>query len=175
MEGLQVFTCGSSAGGYASALFGAQLNADRIFVSSAQFFILPNPHYGPFVEDYAEDPERNRYYDLAPLLRERTNIFYNYPAHCPEDQVQSAHVKDIPGFYTLQINSAEHGKTFNGICWPYLLTMDHEKRLALHEKFAGQIVRNGALRREILPLGERLLFPVRKMERIAKRLLRIRI
>lgn len=173
VQGFKVYTCGSSAGGYAAALFGAQLQADGIFISSAQFFILPDPHYGPFVEEYASDPERSKYYDLAPFLKDRSNIYYNFPALCPEDNIQYDHIRALSGIRILQIKSAAHGKTFNGICWPYLLTMDHDKCIALHEKYSGRIVGNWAIRKDILPLGERILFPLRKMDKILKKVFRI--
>ena len=88
VHGLSVFTCGGSAGGYAAALFGTLLQAENIFVNSAQFVLLPCSGYGPFIEKYTTDPERSRYYNLVPLLQNRTNIFYNFPAHCPDDKSQ---------------------------------------------------------------------------------------
>lgn len=169
VEGLSVFTCGGSAGGYAAVLFGTLLHAECIFANSAQFLLLSNKEYGPFVEAYADDPERSKYYDLVPLLQGRSNVFYNYPVHCANDVFQYDHVKNIRGLSIMKIDSAIHGGTFDGICWPFLLTMENDALLMLYQKYEGKIIRGKAIRKEVVPAVDLMFYLLRKLSNKLKR------
>lgn len=166
-DGYCITTCGGSAGGYAAALFGCLLHADRIFANSAQFLLLPDSRFGPFIERYASDPPRSRYYDLLPLLREQPNVFYTFPAQCEDDKTQYEHIRELPNIHILRIRSKIHGDTLEGICWPYLLTMDNDRRTDLYRRYSEKPVYRLTASNAILPTGEKVRLLCHK---IAKKL-----
>lgn len=167
-EGLCITTCGGSAGGYGAALFGALLKAECIFANSAQFQLLPNPSFGPFIERYACDPSRSRYYDLLPLLKEQPNVFYTFPAQCEDDMIQYKHIRGLPGIHIMRLRSEVHGATFAGICWPYLLTMENGRREALYQKYAGKVIRGAVVEKAILPFDQWTGLIIRKTRKKIK-------
>ena len=165
--GCRVTTCGGSAGGYAAALFGCLLHANRIFANSAQFLLLPDSRFGPFIERYASAPSRSRYYDLLPFLREQPNVFYTFPAQCEDDKTQYEHIRELPNMHILRIRSKVHGDTLEGICWPYLLTMDNDRRTDLYRRYSRKPVYRLTASNAVLPTGEKVRLLCHK---IAKKL-----
>ena len=66
--GLEITTCGSSAGGYAAVLFAHLLKAERFFSLSGQFSITNQINSGaPFVLMNAYNSAINKYYDINNL------------------------------------------------------------------------------------------------------------
>ena len=153
--------------GYAAALFGCLLHANRIFANSAQFLLLPDSRFGPFIERYASAPSRSRYYDLLPFLREQPNVFYTFPAQCEDDKTQYEHIRELPNMHILRIRSKVHGDTLEGICWPYLLTMDNDRRTDLYRRYSRKPVYRLTASNAVLPTGEKVRLLCHK---IAKKL-----
>lgn len=170
--GCRVTTCGGSAGGYAAVLFGCLLHADCIFANSAQFLLLPDSRFGPFIERYASDPSRSRYYDLLPLLREQPNVFYTFPAQCEDDKMQYEHIRELPNIHILRIRSKIHGDTLEGICWPYLLTMDNDRRTALYQRYSRKAVYRLTASNAVLPTGEKVRLLCHKIAKKLRKLSR---
>ena len=66
--GLEITTCGSSAGGYAAVLFAHFLKAERFFSLSGQFSITHQiSSEAPFVLMNASNSAVNKYYDISNL------------------------------------------------------------------------------------------------------------
>ncbi len=157
--GYDVTTCGSSSGGYMSALMGSLLNAERIIAASAQFYLLIEGPPGPFVEAIVDDPQKSRYMDIREIVsKSAENLYYFYPARCDKDLMQKALVDDIP-IRRFAMDSDKHSRTLIPVCYPYVLTMDRKKLEGLYMRHEGMITDPGLLRREMIPPINRITDP----------------
>ena len=65
--GYKVSVCGNSAGGYIAYIIGISLNAERIINVSGQFTVVPQIKPGNLLDEYKEDYNYSKYYDLSKL------------------------------------------------------------------------------------------------------------
>jgi len=113
-SGMQhVTTIGSSAGGYASILFGHYLNAEFIFAFSPQVDLNREFSRGllPLWERYTGN--YLHYINIAWALSSRVCFFYPVDSEC--DQYQFSKVKDWNGTHLFKINTDQHGALFTGM------------------------------------------------------------
>ncbi len=159
-EGYDVTTCGSSSGGYMSALMGSLLMAERIIAASAQFSLFPGENLGPFVEEIKKDPEKNRYMDIRDVIKaDADNLYYFYPAHNEADIMQNGLVKDIP-LKRIAVNSDKHSRTLLPVCYPYVLTMNREKLDKIYRDHIDTITDASCLHKEMVSPINRLIDPI---------------
>lgn len=112
-EGYKVVTIGSSAGGYAAVLFGLILKAEKVFCFSAQFDLY---HYRnvityPRLQRFKNEEERNKYYNLMPLISSNREvpIFYFCPIKSEDDAKQYELVVNKKMLYIFRMDSEIHG------------------------------------------------------------------
>lgn len=111
-EGMRIVTVGSSAGGYMAALMGALLKAEYILCFSAQYYLWDQAKQPEnfFLVKYADDVERNKYYDIVDYMRQSKSIFYYImPAYADTDIYQSKFVDGLENVRILRIASKHHG------------------------------------------------------------------
>lgn len=115
-QGYEVVSIGSSAGGYASVLYGSLLNAKRAIVFNAQFEIKTllwssNQEKDPLIFRYQELPV-SKYYDLKPLINKNLEIFYFTSANSKWDSEQCEHIQELDNVKTISFNTNHHGIPF---------------------------------------------------------------
>lgn len=114
VDSRRLIVVGNSAGGYAAVVLGILLKASRIITVSGQFRIDTNSGDIPFLKKYANDADRNKYYDLRPLLaKNKVPIFYFFPNRCNFDVEQYNLVKNFTHIYFFKLNSDLHGAGIN--------------------------------------------------------------
>lgn len=114
--GQDLVTVGSSAGGYAAALFGCLLNASHVLCFSGQFSL------GLILGDDAArsqndllarawgDGEKGRYLELRELVAGGdTPVFYFFPAYNPEDVDQYRQLAGTKNLYPFCMKSTRMG------------------------------------------------------------------
>lgn len=164
LSGLQITTCGSSAGGYMAVLVGAMLKAKRIVTSSGQF-VLDINNSGPLIAKYSIDSRKAQYFDLRPIMKSMTDsVFYFYPSKSPDDILQNNYVKDAK-LHRFAMDTEAHGQTINGSCFPYVLTMEEKRLIYLSNKFSGQLIDIDTFYKEVVPRKDRLMIVLFKLKR----------
>lgn len=145
-RGFEVTCIGSSAGGYASTLFGVLLQAHRVFAFSPQFcltFILSGSEAkNPTVARLGTLPEFEEYVDLSTLLKKNsTPIFNFYPGHSAQDIAQADCVKNIASVVSFKFESNAHGSTCYPINFLDLFGMGNDALLSLQKHFGTDLIR----------------------------------
>lgn len=143
IQGMQIITVGSSAGGYMAVLMGCKLKAEYVLCFSAQFTLLEKGclDKNPLLHQYHNDNKRNLYYDLCGLLAENcVPIYYIMPAYCLEDVRQYKHISSFEHIFTIKISTKRHGVPVLKCNLPELLEMDDAKLKKLYEHYSGKIV-----------------------------------
>ena len=131
-EGYEVYTCGSSAGGYGAVLYGCLLNAKAIYSFSGQFDISVNNKYwnNVFLNDNGKNNDY-KYFNLIDLVRDFKNmIFYFYPQSVKDKydyELISGEKAVVVGLRIVSLKSLSHADTLIGANFPYVLTMDIKK------------------------------------------------
>lgn len=115
-KGCKIYTVGSSAGGYAAALYGSLLNAERALVFNAQFEIASllkssNSFINPLLFRYQNLPISNLF-DIKSKIQNKINIFYFFSSKSPWDIIQYNHIKDLSNVYVISFNTSHHGIPF---------------------------------------------------------------
>lgn len=163
LDGFQITTCGSSAGGYMATLVGAVLNAERVITSSGQF-VLDAQKGGPWVKRYSIDTNINQYYDLRPIMSNiADNVFYLYPAKCDYDSLQNEYVKEVK-LHRFAMDESAHGRTIWGCCWPYVLTMKKTQLIKLSNQYSG-LINGKKFYKQVVPVKDRLMMVIFKLKR----------
>lgn len=144
--GYRVITCGNSAGGYMSIIGGVALHAEQVFDVSGQWSLYE--HFDcindyDLLKEYADCPERNRFYDLRIILGESIQlpqINYLWPANSQQDIIQHQLVSDMPGVFSFSFRQEGHGSSAYGENFPFLLTLSPAEIRTLHEKYAERVI-----------------------------------
>lgn len=141
-EGYEVYTVGSSAGGYAAALLGAKLNAKAAYCFSAQFSIWDQIQKAPFIQKYKDDESRSRYFDIRDIVEQNSTVkyFYFYPAHCEWDIVQRELIANSNTVIPFAFNENVHGSTMFSGNIPFVITMDPLKLEEISKQVEGKIL-----------------------------------
>ena len=111
-EGYKIILVGSSAGGYLASLLGALLKAEYVIAFSAQFELRNKwaRDVNPLLRKFEEDDDRNKYYDLVPVLKEsNVPVYYIVPIKSEQDHYHFNHVKDLSCIKPIVFNSRHHG------------------------------------------------------------------
>jgi hypothetical protein len=79
--GFRVYTIGSSAGGFASILFGSMLNAERVYTFNNQFNLFKiveasSVLVDPILFAMQNNPKVNQFFDLSKFIKPNINYFY---------------------------------------------------------------------------------------------------
>jgi hypothetical protein len=176
--GCEVVCVGSSAGGYAAALFGCLLNASCVFTFSGQYSlrcVLSDDQerlLNPTVTKYRDSPAHTKYYDIAGLVAESaTPVFYFYPAKCEDDICQSKLVAGISSVYPFAFDSSHHGATCLPQNFVYLFSRSLEAMTDLSSRCKGRLL--SPLEFSNLCCGRALTWKFRA-ESLAKRFVKTR-
>lgn len=145
-QGFEVTCIGSSAGGYASTLFGILLQAQRVFAFSPQFslkFIVSEGHTtkNPTIAKLGVLSENMKYLELQNLLYEnKTPIFHFFPGLSERDIKQADLVAGTTSVHSFKFESAAHGTTCYPINFLDLFSMSNENLIALQSNFDGNLI-----------------------------------
>jgi hypothetical protein len=133
--GYSVILSGSSAGGFASVLYGSLLKADKVYSFNGQFEIesllhCSNAKTDPLIFRYADDKDLRKFYDVKPYINKYTNIFYFYSAGSQWDNSQFNHIKET-NVSVISFLTRRHGIPFPKINLPVIfsLTMSELKKM----------------------------------------------
>ena len=131
-KGYETYTIGSSAGGYAAALFGAKINAKAAFSNSAQFdiSITDGVGYQPIVELLKENIIDDTYFNITGKLG-NIPVFYLCPINSTQDEIQYNLVKSLDNIHPFIFPCDKHGATIHGANWPFLLTTPVDRLIKL--------------------------------------------
>lgn len=119
-DGYKIYTVGSSAGGYAAILYGALLNADKVYAFNPQLelnsLLETSEEINPLIYRL-QNSELRKYYDLLPIVVESKNhnIFYFVSIDSPCDKTQYQHLQENAGngiLKTIRFKSSHHGIPF---------------------------------------------------------------
>lgn len=127
-DGYNVVTVGSSAGGYASILYGSLLNAKYVLAFNPQFEIKSllnetSEMINPIV--FRMQRLRSIFYDIIPYINSNTDIFYFYSNASKWDIEQNCYLKGQQNnIYKLSFNTSHHGIPFLKIALPDVLNME---------------------------------------------------
>jgi hypothetical protein len=118
-EGYQVTTIGSSAGGYASTLFGKWLNANKIININGQYSLwhLLQSEYdrkeNPVLVENQNNKDINQYYNISNILEmNAAPVFYFYSCLSNIDLEQFEKVKNSDKLFPIPIKTNIHGIPF---------------------------------------------------------------
>jgi len=139
-EGMKIITIGSSAGGYASILYGSQLNAERIIAINPQIeiasLLLPpsSPQINPLLFRLASTGV-SKYFDLRNVVDvDRGNIYYFHSTKSKWDNKQYSKVCDYANIHHLSFTTSHHGIPFLKVALPKVINMENEELI----KFCGK-------------------------------------
>ena len=126
-EKYKVIALGSSAGGFASVVYGQLLHAERIFTFNGQFQVNSVLR----ISDESKDPVifRNRdntglrpYYDARNFITNPGTINYFYSKKSDWDIEQKTHIEDL-GMGIIEFRTGHHGIPFLKSNLPALLNL----------------------------------------------------
>ena len=125
--GCSITLVGSSAGGFASVLYGSLLNADKVYSFNGQFEIYSlleksSPIIDPLLFKFRTDNEKRPFFDTKPYLNTKTKVFYFNSINSSWDGEQFNHIKDEK-IYTISFVTKHHGVPFPKNCLPDVLKL----------------------------------------------------
>lgn len=123
--GYNIITIGSSAGGYASVLYGSLLNAKIVLTFNGQFELnslltKSNPKTDPLIFSLSNDKAFRKFYDLTNFQNKEGSIFYFYSSKSHLDIVQYEYIKN-KSINVINFKTSHHGIPFLKIALPELL------------------------------------------------------
>lgn len=129
-KGYSIITVGSSAGGYASVLYGSMINAKKAIVFNAQFEIktLLDSSVNttdPFIFRYRKLPVF-KYYDIKPFVNDDLEVFYFMSVKSKWDSEQCEHVNGVKNIHVLKFDTKHHGIPFLKSALGKVLNLDGE-------------------------------------------------
>lgn len=154
--GLPIACVGSSAGGYAAALFAGLLNAERAYVFSAQFELLSllesmyAAESNPVVHQSARD-SRKYHLDLrGQIASARTQFCYFYPAWSDIDIAQAQFIAETPNVINVGIASSAHGASLTYESYAALFSLSDKQLRDLEVSLGSKILTTYAISRALL-------------------------
>lgn len=137
-EGFNVITIGSSAGGYASALFGSKLKAEKAICFNAQFSL------DKLVEDSTETnspllysmlkAEKSVGGNVLKTNRSDSPIYYVYSDRSRWDVEQHELTQDISNVRCIEFRSAKHGIPFLKVALHRFINLENPELEVLAER-----------------------------------------
>lgn len=128
VEGYNIVTVGSSAGGYAAILYGSLLNAKYVLAFNPQFEIksllnVTSEEINPIV--FRKQTLRSGFYDIIPYINSNTDIFYFYSNASKWDIEQNCYIESYKNnIYKLSFNTSHHGIPFLKVALSNVLNME---------------------------------------------------
>lgn len=128
--GYKVMTIGSSAEGYAAALFGTLIGADYAICIDAQFNLYDEAIFGslvknPIVDSLKETPIK-RYYKLDDVIGS-VPVYYFYSALSPFDQRSQNSVACNNAIRFIPFKTASHGGPFHSALYQYVFNLPPDR------------------------------------------------
>lgn len=130
-DGYRVITIGSSAGGYASALFGPQLGAVQSICFNGQFSLEHEVEKstvtnGPLLYSMLKQ-NRGGYRNILLNQNGLTPIYYVYSDRSQCDVEQHEYTQGIKNVRCIEFRSAKHGIPFLKVALPKFINMSVEE------------------------------------------------
>ena len=137
-KGYKIITLGSSAGGFASVLFGQQLNAQMIYSFNGQFevnsqLIKSKPTVDPVLFREQHNDFLRKFYDIKPFIKNAQSVHYFTSANSNWDIDQYLHVKDLK-MKIYRFNTDHHGIPFIKTALSDVLNMEEQKLTEFSKK-----------------------------------------
>ena len=137
-SGYKIITMGSSAGGFASVIYGQLLKAEMILSFNGQFEVnsqlkTSTPIIDPIVFRNQHNPELRKYYDTRNFIVNPKSIHYFFSKKSAWDFQQQTHIADLE-MYKTAFSTGHHGVPFLKSNLPAILKQD-KKSL---EKLSGK-------------------------------------
>lgn len=116
LEGFKSIFVGSSAGGYASVIFGQLLNAERILSFNGQFeidsiLLKSKEHKDPLIFRNQNNMSIKPFYDTLNFITNPTSIYYFHSTRSNWDREQSNHVLNVK-INRISFRTNNHGLPF---------------------------------------------------------------
>jgi len=142
--GYSIIMLGSSAGGFASVLYGSLLQADKVYTFNGQFEIesllnTSTAEIDPLIFRFANYKDLRKYYDVKPYINKHTNIFYFYSARSEWDNSQFEHIKETK-INVVSFLTSRHGIPFPKKNLTFIFQLNNDKLLEFAEKTFSPIV-----------------------------------
>lgn len=121
-KGYDVYTFGSSGGGYAAAIIGATLNAKFCYCFSGFFDLnIIDKEAWPLVDEQKYNQEIFKYYRLEPFIQKSSCLFfYFYPENLKGDVAQAKCVEACENVIKFPFATKIHGIPWGNIKqWTY--------------------------------------------------------
>lgn len=127
-KGYKIIMIGSSAGGYASILYGSILGVEKILAFNPQFELnsllqRSSKEKNPLVFSLSESDEKI-FYDIVPFIHGRSNIYYFYSNKSKWDITQAKHLGNNSFVNIVPFKSKHHGIPFLKIALPSVLNLN---------------------------------------------------
>ena len=137
-EGYQIITLGSSAGGFASVLYGSLLKAQLIFSFNGQFeikslFKTSTEAINPVLFRYTRKKLCLAFFDVKSFIKDPLNIFYFYSMGSEIDSRQKEHIEDSH-LNIIAFKTSHHGVPFLKCNLPVILEKSYQELRALSGK-----------------------------------------
>jgi len=131
----KIITLGSSAGGFASVLFGSLLKAHLVLSFNGQFEVLSllrssNESVNPILFRFMRANQFLNYFDTKSFIVNGENIFYFYSNASSIDSAQREHIRS-KSINVIEFSTSHHGIPFLKCNLPIVLMMTHEELVAL--------------------------------------------
>jgi hypothetical protein len=136
--GYKIILLGSSAGGFASVIFGQMLKAKKIYSFNGQFEILSllkrsSESIDPLVFRNIGNNEILKFYDSRNFITSPKTIFYFHSLKSGWD-IEQAHIIKDYGLYQINFNSNNHGLPFYRFNLNYVLNLDFTQLVSFSKK-----------------------------------------
>ncbi len=137
-KGYKVITIGSSAGGFASVLFGQLLKAEKIISFNGNFELISklktsNEEICPLLFRNQHDQELIKWYDTRNFITDPDSIFYFQSIFSKQDVYKYNQVNHIP-INRIQFKNSHHGIPFLKTNLPVVLNWEKEELVRISKK-----------------------------------------
>ena len=141
LDGKEIVTIGSSAGGTMAIMLGCMLNAKKIYAFSPQISLIRYNKFHPINNYEYYSSELSQFTELRTMIEGyHGDLYYFFPNSSPEDVAQYESIMDcdIPKIFS--INYSEHGLPLYGASLIETLSMPDEKLKSLYLKYKNKKV-----------------------------------
>lgn len=137
-DGFRTIMIGSSAGAYASILYGSILKIEKVIAFNPQFELKSllqksTEKINPLLFRL-KDSNAFVYFDTVPFISPEMNIYYFYSNQSKWDIEQHQYIGDLKGVHQLPFKSSHHGIPFLKVALPLVLNLEDEQLKKLENK-----------------------------------------
>lgn len=138
-KGHDIYTIGSSAGGFAALLFGSILGAKRVYAFNAQLnlnVVLKNssPEIDPLLYKYLSNQAFAKYFNVGDFLKPGIEYLYFHSAKSKMDIDQYEACKNKDLLLKIEFDTANHGFPFFRHDLSYVLNLTFNELKVLSQK-----------------------------------------